>query len=401
MRRTTKISLAAIVLAGLVGCAGTRDGGGARPAKKDYTRPLPDGASALRKVSDPARIPNLAAAFPENPNDLLTALQRSMRYFASDWSRGHYPMAGITHDRAVASLVAFRQVLTTAATPEEFEKLILERFDVYESVGCDGLGTVLFTGYYTPIFDASLTPDATYKWPLYKRPPDLVTDENGKVLGRRASDGSLIPEYYSRREIDGGALKGLELVYLRDRFEAYICGVQGSAHLRLPDGTNLRVGYAGTNGRPYTSVGRLLIEDSLMPRDRLSLASLIVFFRAHSEIMDAYLPRNARYTFFQVTDLPPTGSLNVPVTAYRSVATDKNIFPRGCLTLVDTQLPYKVVAGRLVARPFRQFMLDQDAGGAIRAPGRADVYLGVGETAGNVAGWMYREGKLYYLFLKE
>jgi len=399
MRHTTLIP-AAIILAGLVGCAGKPVGGGLTPAKKDYTRPLPEGANALRKVSDPERLPDLAAAFPENPNDLLRAIQRSMRYFASDWSRGHYPMAGVTHDRAVASLVAFRQVITTAASPEEFRKLVLERFDFYESVGCDGLGTVLFTGYYTPIFDASLTPDETYKWPLYKRPPDLATDKDGAVLGRRTPEGSLVPEYYSRREIDGGALKGRELVYLRDRFEAYICGVQGSAQLRLPDGTNLRVGYAGTNGRPYTSVGQLLIADGLMPRDRLTLSSLIVFFHAHPEIMDSYLPRNEHYVFFQVTDLPPTGSLNVPVTAYRSIATDKKIFPRGCLTLANTELPHKVVGGELIARPFTQFMLDQDTGSAIRAPGRADIYLGVGEAAGNVAGWMYREGKLYYLFLK-
>ena len=397
------VSLAALlVIVTVAGCAGPRDRTFIVPpsGKKDYSRPLPRGARALRRIDDPLRLPDLAAAFPSEPNALLTSIQRSMRYFRSSWSRQHYPIQGITHTRAMASLVAFRDVLVSSRSPEAFEKRILDIFDVYESIGCDGDGTVLFTGYYTPIFDASQTPDREYRWPLYKRPPDLVSAKDGKILGRRTSDGSLVP-YYTRKEIDAGALKGRELVYLRDRFEAYICGVQGSAHLRLRDGTNLRVGYAGTNGRAYTSVGKLLVEDGLMPKERLSLTGLIEFFAARPEIMDRYLPRNERCMFFQVTSMPPTGSLNVPVTPYRSIATDKSIYPRGSLAFVATELPHKLVGGKLIARPFQQFVLDQDAGGAIRAPGRSDIYLGIGESAGNVAGWMYREGRFYYLFLKE
>ncbi|MCK5000945.1 MAG: hypothetical protein KAS23_15490, partial [Anaerohalosphaera sp.] len=33
-------------------------------------------------------------------------------------------------------------------------------------------------------------------------------------------------------------------------------------------------------------------------------------------------------------------------------------------------------------------------------PGRCDVYMGVGDRAGQMAGQVYQEGKLYYLFLK-
>ena len=119
---------------------------------------------------------------------------------------------------------------------------------MYESVGCDDNGTVLFTGYYTPIFDCSLTRTEEYRWPLYKQPPDLVKNAAGACLGRKLPDGSIVP-YYTRKEIDAGAVKGQELVYLKDPFEAYICTVQGSARLKLPDGSWFDIGYAANNGQ--------------------------------------------------------------------------------------------------------------------------------------------------------
>ncbi len=370
------------------------------PADKDYSRPLPPGMSALRKIEDPARLPDFRAAFSEDPAGLLAAVELSLRYFGAPSSRSHYPVQGISHARAMASLVQFRSILASSRTPEEFHARILQLFDVYESVGCGHRGTVLFTGYYTPIFEARLTPTEEYRWPLHRLPDDLVKDAAGRCQGRRISDGSLVP-YYTRGEIDAGAIEGHEFVYLKNRFEAYICTVQGSAHLRLPDGSMFRVGYHANNGRDYTSVGQLLVADGLMPAARLSLSGLIAFFAQRPEIMDEYLSKNERYVFFQPTDLPPTGSLGVPVTPYRSIATDKAIFPRGCLAFVATDIPHALRGGDVVDRPFDQFVLDQDAGGAIRAPGRCDIYLGVGESAGNVAGWMYREGRLFYLFLKE
>ena len=112
-----------------------------------------------------------------------------------------------------------------------------------------------------------------------------------------------------------------------------------------------------------------------------------------------YVRRNPRYVFFKKEDGPPRGSLNEPVTPMRSIATDKSIFPRGCLTFISTTLPRAVGSG-VVKELYSGFALDQDTGGAIRAPGRCDVYMGVGEMAGRLAGQTYQEGRLYYLFLK-
>jgi membrane-bound lytic murein transglycosylase A len=109
---------------------------------------------------------------------------------------------------------------------------------------------------------------------------------------------------------------------------------------------------------------------------------------------------NPRFIFFGKQEGDARGSLNEPVTPMRTIATDKSIFPRGCLTFISTTLP-RDEAGNVVLRPYSGFMLDQDTGGAIRAPGRCDVYIGVGDTAGKLAGQTYQEGKLYYLFLKQ
>ena len=132
------------------------------PVAKDYTRPLPAGMPALRKITDPARLPDFRPAFDADREGLLAALDLSIGWFAKPSSRKFFPIQDITHERAAASLAAFREIWTSAHSGDELQARILARFDVYESVGCDDEGTVLFTGYYTPIFDASLTPTAEY-----------------------------------------------------------------------------------------------------------------------------------------------------------------------------------------------------------------------------------------------
>jgi membrane-bound lytic murein transglycosylase A len=368
------------------------------PVVKDYARPLPAGMPALRKITDPARLPDFRAAFDADREGLLTALNLSLGWFAKPSSRKFFPVQDITHERAAASLTAFREILTSAHSGDELQARILAGFDVYESVGCDDAGTVLFTGYYTPIFDGSLTPTDEYRWPLYKAPPDLVKDARGDGM-RKLPDGSLVP-YYTRAEIEAGAAKGQELVYLKDRFEAFVCTVEGSAQLRLPDGSLFKAGYRANNGKKYTSVGLALVDAGLLPKEQLTLSNLIKFFQANPGKMDEFLPRNERYVFFQKTDTAPTGCLGVPVTERCTIATDKSVFPRGCLAFVDTQAPLATASGEPVKARWQHFALDQDSVGAIRAAGRADIYVGIGDQAGRVAGWMLDEGRLYYLFLK-
>jgi membrane-bound lytic murein transglycosylase A len=367
-------------------------------AKKDYYRQLPPGAFALRKITDPARIPDFTGGFADREN-LAEATRRSITYLADHpSSREFFPSNGIDHGRVLTSLRAFVDTLARANDAAEFNRLVRERFDVYQSVGCDDAGTVLFTGYYRPIFEASTTPTAEYRWPLYRRPPDLATDPRGTPLGRRLPDGRTV-SYYTRGELESGdLLKGLELVYLKDRFDAFIIHVQGSALLKLTDGTWLTVGYAGKTDRPYRSIADALVADGKIKREERSLQTLRRHFRENPRDMDVYLPRNESYVFFAPTTGGPYGSLNVPVTPLRTIATDKSIYPRAALAFLSTEIPGSGGRGRL---PYTGFALDQDTGGAIRAAGRCDIFMGTGADAEAVAGHTLAEGILYYLFVKD
>ena len=208
-----------------------------------------------------------------------------------------------------------------------------------------------------------------------------------------------MPNYPARGAIEAGGLlegRGLELVWLADPIDAYIAHVNGSAFIRLPDGTLYRLGYAGKNGREYTSLGKELESDGRIPRGQASLQTIRSWAAGASpEELDDYLHRNASFVFFTPIDGNPHGSLDVEVTTGRSVATDKTLFPRGALVYVEAPPEAATDA------PLNRFYFDQDTGGAIRTAGRADLYLGIGPEAEDVAGRTKVEGQLYYLFLKE
>jgi membrane-bound lytic murein transglycosylase A len=346
-----------------------------------------------------ADAPRLLAALSSDRGDLVEALDGSIAWFGKPSSRESFPMAGITHAHAWTSVEAFRDLVAGVEDPQELERRIVADFDFFSSLGEDGRGTVLFTGYYAPLFQGSRSPDAVYRYPLYARPTDLVVDTaTGDVKGRRVG-GRIVAPYPARAEIEEtGLLEGSEVVWLRDGFEAYLIHLQGSASIRYQDGSIRRFGYAGNNGHEYVSVSRELLADGKLAEDEISLDEVRGYFDAHPEDLDRYLRRNPRFIFFQeVEDTNwPAGSLGVKVTPLRSLATDKDLFPPGGVVFVVTDgLDPR---GRI--RRLEQLMLDQDSGGAIRSPGRADIYYGVGPEAEKRAGGQYSEGRLYYLFLK-
>jgi membrane-bound lytic murein transglycosylase A len=327
------------------------------------------------------------------------AIEASLNYLSKPSSRRFFPYGEITHQHAVDSLKAFGELIDSGLRGRELNYAIAEQFDVYISVGCDDRGTVLFTGYYTPIFDGSPVVTEQFKHPLYKQPADLVKGPDGQILGRSGADGQITP-YPARGEIENSdMLKGKELVWLSDPFEAYIAHVQGSAKLRMPDGRLVTVGYAANNGHEYHSVAQELVKDGRIGPEQMSLSAMIDYFKRHLNQVAMYTRRNPRFVFFRNEQGPPRGSLNEPVTPMRTIATDKSIYPRACLAFISTTLP-RAIGGRIFRDPYNGFVLDQDTGGAIRAPGRCDVYMGEGDTAGRLAGQTYQEGRLYYLFLK-
>ncbi len=363
----------------------------------------PSGRTAITSAlvpTDPGDLPDLSVALSGDRQSLIAALDASLAWFQRSSSRERFPVGRVTHEWARASLYAFRQLAGAIADSRELARRLQAEFDFHRSVGSDGRGTVLFTGYYSPAFEASLQADGHFKHPLYRPPPDLVVDAGtGEVKGRRV--GQRVVTYPTRADIEkSGMLAGTELVWLRDAFEAYLIHVQGSAALLLPDGKTFHVAYAGNNGHDYVSVARELVADGKLREDQLSLDQIRGYFEANPQDVERYLHRNPRFVFFRESEGSewPAGSLGVRVTPLRSLAADKALFPPGGVVLVVTQAPAPGDAG--VQRRFVQFMLDQDSGGAIRTPGRADIYFGIGPSAEARAGRQYAEGGLYYLFLK-
>ncbi len=363
-----------------------------------YDRQLLPGQDALRKITDPLMIPDFTLACLDLEN-LQTAVDNSLNYLGKPSSQGYYPINGITHAQAVQSLEEFGELLDLGLSGSQLNSAIRDRFDVYMSVGCDDMGTVLFTGYYTPIFDGSEQQSERFKYPLYSQPENLVKASDGKILGRTDASGNLSP-YPPRAVIENsGMLEGSEIIWLADPFEAYITHVQGSAKIRLPDGKVVGIGYAANNGREYISIARELVKEGKILASQMSLSAMIDYFKSHIDHVAGYTSRNPRYVFFKREEGQPRGSINEPVTPMRTIATDKSIFPRAALTFVSTVLP-RQFGGAITQQVYSGFTLDQDTGGAIRAPGRCDFYMGIGDEAGKLAGQTYQEGKLYYLFLK-
>lgn len=312
------------------------------------------------------------------------------------------------------SLHRFQEIMHSHADDEVRRKKILESFDIYKVTGSDNKGTVLFTGYYEPILEGSLTPSEKYKYPVYKTPDDLIkiqpeTCEGGgnpceKIIGRY-ENGKVAP-YYSRKEIDGyGVLAGrnLAVVWLDDPVALFFLHIQGSGKIRLPDGTFIQISYAQSNGRPYRGIAKYLREMNRISDNEMSYQGIKKYLYDHPDERDDIFSYNERYIFFRIVDQGPVGALGAVVTAGRSIATDPKIFPRGALAFIRLRKPVLDHANNKVIawQPFSRFVFNQDEGSAIKGPGRVDLFCGSGEEAELFAGSLKEKGELYFLVKKK
>lgn len=329
---------------------------------------------------------------------LLTSIDNSLRYLATSravTAYQNYPIKEITLNRVQRSLVRFRQLVVSSQSAAELQAAVRREFVFYQSVGNDGKGTVKFTAYYEPVYTASRVRTAVYKYPLYRLPPDFQKwpKPHPKRIDLEGKNGLLG---------DKSRLRGLELLWFRNRLDPYMVHIQGSAQIRLTNGRRTSVGFAGGTDYAWTSIGRELAKDGKMPLSGLTMPKLITYFRQHPKELSNYLPRWERFIFFAETNgTPATGSILVPVTAERSIATDKSLMPPGALALIINSFPYPTNGGKLESRLVNRFVLDQDTGSAIKGPGRVDYFMGSGELAGDRAGISGGNGLLFYLLLKE
>jgi len=364
-------------------------------------------------VTRPPEPPAPVIADDLDRESLRNAIRRSIGYLEKlppERIVGEQPRR-FTAREVLDSLKAFEKLLDHWDCRECWARDFSAQFELLPSSTDAELERVLFTGYYQPVIEGSLVPTAEYAYPIYAKPADLIVGEqvtlipsmsSKRIVGRLEGD-NFVP-YYSRHEIDElGSLRGrgYEIAWVKNPIDLFFLHIQGSGILQLPDGQRLQIGYAGANGRPYRSIGRLLIERGKIPQDEVSMQRLRRYLADHAEEQSEILAHNESYVFFRFVQEGPLGSLEVPVTAGRSIATDARLFPKGALAVILTERPILDAAGQLVGwQPFSRFVLNQDTGGAIRGPQRVDLYFGSGAEAGAEAGMMNRPGRLYFLSLK-
>ena len=257
-----------------------------------------------------------------------------------------------------------------------------------------GDGRAFATGYYEPEIEGSRTPQPGYV-PLYRVPPDLVrcTKADGTAgRGRIDATGACVL-YFTRAEIEDGVLagKGLELAWAKDPVDLFFLEIQGSGRIHFDDGTVMRVGYAGQNGREYVAIGRLLRDRGILPPGGANMQAIKDWIRANPDQGRALMRENLSYIFFkELTGPGPLGAMNVPVTPRATVATDPNYVPLGApIYLHKADRPE--IDGPWVA---------QDTGGAIKGPNRFDTFWGAGPEAVATAGGMSATGEALILVPK-
>ncbi|MDF5714475.1 MAG: murein transglycosylase A [Rhizonema sp. NSF051] len=334
---------------------------------------------------------------PADKKALLSAIAHSLQYLETSGADAAYKQSrvpGVTRDRVLHSLQRFRQLLLKSRSPDELNAAISREFVFYQSVGHDKQGKVLFTAYYEPIYTASRFPTAEYRYPVYRLPPnfDSWQKPHPTRLDLEGNDG-----------LQGtiGKLQGLGLFWFRDRLEPYLAQIEGSARVELPDGTQTAIGYAGNTAYTYKSIGRELAKDGKLPLAGMTMPILLDYFQQHPQALNVYIPRDPSFVFFQENKgAPAQGSIKEPLTAERSIATDKSLMPPGALALIHTSVPFVNVDGKIEDRVVSRYVLDQDTGGAIKGAGRVDYFLGTGKVAGDRAGVTVSNGNLYYLLLK-
>lgn len=350
--------------------------GGCQPA----TPPVP---VAPPEVRDDHSVRSLRAAVAESLKFLDAVPAERL---LAEWPRR------VTAADIRASLVEFLELLDESpAAGKDWPHRVAARFDFFPAPLSAAGDEVLFTGYYQPVLDASPMETADYRYPVYREPDELRL--------RRARGKTAVG--YTRHDIDVlGRLKGrgYEIAWLRDPVDRFFLHIQGSGLLRMTDGRQVPLNFAASNGRPYTSIGKVLIEQGRLDRESMSMQRIRTWLAEFPGEREALFARNERYIFFRLGEQGPLGSLGVPLTAGRSAATDHGVYPGGALLFVETRTPVVGEHGGLAGwRPVGRFVLNQDTGAAIRGSARVDLYFGTGDGAGAEAGYMQGTGRLYLL----
>jgi membrane-bound lytic murein transglycosylase A len=294
-----------------------------------------------------------------------------------------------------------------AASARRFFETQFAPYRIVQSEGHRSIDTGMVTGYFEPLLRGSRKSSPVFSVPLYAPPADMLTIELGdlypELKGKRVRgrvEGRKVVPYYNRAELENNpSLKGREIVWVEDAIAAFFLEVQGSGRVQLNDGTTIRVAYADQNGQPYRSIGRYLVELGEMTADQASAQSIRRWIELHPQRLREVLNANPSVVFFREEKLVdpavgPQGALGVPLTAGRSIAVDPQYVPLGAPVFLATTQPNSDI-------PLQRLVMAQDTGGAIRGIIRADLFWGFGDAAGESAGRMRQQGRMWILWPRD
>jgi membrane-bound lytic murein transglycosylase A len=349
-----------------------------------------------------------------DPASFLTALRETRAWLSRRPQGAMQSVNGYTFPSAAldGALAQVEEHVAAHGLDAQLRPLLRRLFDVYETKTAGEQAPVLATGYYVPMIEGSLAPHPSYPVPVYGVPTDLVTlslAEFDSTLPARQLRGRLVGQklvpYHDRQEIRSrGVLAGTApvLAWVKDEVDLFVVEVQGSGIVREPSGATRVIGYAAENGRPYRAVGKLLLEEQKIPKERMSMQAIRAYLREHPREVPRILAYNQSFVFFRLADDGAVlGNLGRPLTPRRSVATDHRIMPSGALGFLSVERPAVDATGHIDAKGrIERFVFNQDTGGAIRGAGRVDFFWGAGDEAEHMAGLMQHRGRLLFLVPK-
>lgn len=293
----------------------------------------------------------------------------------------------------------YQNLCTEAQSVEDAKEFFLENFEPYEIYTKDGKREGLLTGYYEPYLRGSLTKHGKYKYPVYATPKDLINVELGSIypklkhyrLRGRLEGGKLVP-YYTRKDAQNLELDAEVICYVDNKVDLFFLEVQGSGRVLLDNNQTMYIGYGNQNGHRYRSIGKYLVQQGEIPLEDISLQSIRAWFEKNPDRVDEVLNYNDSLVFFRKKDQAATGSLGLELTPKRSIAVDRKYIPLGSMLYCDASQE---------DTEFSHIVQAQDTGGAIKGAVRADMFLGFGDDAREIAGGLKAPLKLWIFLPKD
>lgn len=356
VKNRTSLSLAGItvcaIIAALVGCQGHPEGRGQQYKDGELTQDL--------VIVDSLNLKGQ----PVNREDYFSQILE-----IGNISPNLYGRNGLTYH-------AISEWLESGA---DVSKLTSFGISVYQMKGTDNFGNVRFTGYYTPVIEARYQPNDEFKHPIYRLPATKKRPERADIYKGALAD------------------KGLEIAYTNSLIDNFMMEVQGSSYVDFADGSPLNFfAYAGKNGYPYVSIGRVLIERGEIEKENMSMQAIKEWVKGNSEeTVVELLGQNPSFVFFTPKGSAPVkGASGIPLVAQASVAADRRLVAPG--TVILAEVPLLDETGAFTGKYDIRLMVALDVGGAIKGH-HFDIYQGIGPHAGELAGFYNHFGRVWVL----